>query len=97
MKFSSLLLEMLYICLGILNSLFLCFFAWVAFLYGGPEGIVILKWNKYNELVLELVILNIIVVFLISYSIHKIKLKNKQFKTFDKIYKPIVENIEIEG
>jgi hypothetical protein len=93
-KYRSLVLELLYIVFGIVNSIFLCFFAWHAFLFGGSEGVVILKWNKYNELFLELIITNIIVIFMIVFSIMRARAKNKEFYKRNEKYNLIIENIK---
>ena len=94
MKYRSIVLELLYIVLGIVNSVFLCFFAWNAFLFGGSEGVVILKWNKYNELLLELIVTNIIVIFMIVFSIMRARAKKKEFYERNEKYNLFIENIK---
>lgn len=49
---------------------FLTFFIWVAFLYGGQEGYVLLAFNLFGEMVFELFLISGIFILMMIFSIH---------------------------
>ena len=52
---------------------FLTFFIWVAFLYGGQEGYVLLAFNLFGEMLLELFLITGIFLLMLVFSIYILK------------------------
>ena len=49
---------------------FLTFFIWVAFLYGGQEGYVLLAFNLFGEMIFELFLISGIFILMLVFSIY---------------------------
>ena len=47
---------------------FLTFFVWIAFLYGGQEGYVLLAFNLFGEMIFELFLITGIFILMIFFS-----------------------------
>ena len=52
---------------------FLTLFIWVAFLYGGQEGYVLLAFNLFGEMVFELFLISGIFLLMLVFSIYILK------------------------
>ena len=63
-----------FICVfGSIGWGFLTFFIWVAFLYGGQEGYVLLAFNLFGEMVFELFLISGIFLLMLIFSIYILK------------------------
>jgi len=62
--------KIIFICIfGITGWSLLTYFVWMAFLYGGQEGYVLLAFNLLREMIIELFLITEIFILMIIYSI----------------------------
>ena len=75
------LLKNIFVCVfGAIGWGFLTLYIWVAFLYGGQEGYVLLAFNLFGEMIIELFLISgIFIVMLVSgfYILNEYEFENK--------------------
>lgn len=49
---------------------FLTFFIWMAFLFGGKEGYILIAFNLFGEMMFEIVLINGIFILMLIFSIY---------------------------
>jgi len=52
---------------------FLTLFIWVAFIYGGQEGYVLLAFNLWGEMIFELFLITGVFILMLTFSIYILK------------------------